>query len=281
VEAVVRVHPFNASGHRENEALSRNIGLGSWTTLSFPLPAAAFRGPLRIQPADRSCIVEVGEIKVSDGQTGRIMAAMSDVSALRQILLVDSLSLLPSEEKYLLLCHGSDPQLEVSLTVDTRGPCRLEIALRIDAEPAAVAKTVTTQLQREHAANAAKMAEEIQLLKVELKAAQSERLVLAAEVSQLATDKMQAIREKEEVLESARRQAGQDESDRRELTAKIAQLRSERAQRIKDLEIELEREKAVIRGVERSLSWRVTAPVRKTMEALRKVRNGGSSGVGT
>jgi DNA repair exonuclease SbcCD ATPase subunit len=142
-----------------------------------------------------------------------------------------------------------------------------------------VAKVVAAHIQGEHGIRNMKMAEEIQLLKAELRAAQSERLVLAAEVSQLATDKRKAIREREEAIESARRRTEQSEGERLELVSQITQRRIEKDQkneserRVKDLETELERHRAILRGVEGSLSWRVTAPVRKTMEALRKIRN--------
>jgi hypothetical protein len=275
VGAVVQVYPFNVSGYVEHESITRKIGLGSWTTLTFDLPPGAFRGPVRLDPTDQPGIVEVGEIKVSDAQTGTVVACIREAAALRQLPLADSLLSLPSKEKCLFLSYGTDPQMQLSLPADVPGPCRLDISLRIEAEPWAVVKTVAAQLQGEHGLRETKMAEEIQLLKAELKAAQSERLALAAEVSQLATDKRKAIREKEEAIESARRLAGQDESERLALPS---ESREDVLRRQSDLESELEKQRAIVRGVERSASWRVTAPIRKTVELLRKMRNGGSSG---
>lgn len=262
----VKVYAFNATGYSEQEAVSQEVRPGAWTTLTFTLTEKAFTGPVRIDVGNQPGIIEIGRIKVSDAHTGALLADFRDPSALRQIHPLESLMIIPSAEKYLLLCYGTEPKMQLSLPRETSGTCRLEISLRVEHEAAALAHAIAVHLKGEQESQNQKQTEESKLLKLELKAAQSERLVLAAEVSQLANDKRNALREHEELLEATRRIAEQHEVDRSGLISEINQL-----------EKAVENQREIIRGVERSLSWRVTAPVRKMMEALRGQRNGGRS----
>ncbi len=307
----VQVFPFTDSGFLEQQSITQQIDLASWTTLTFEMPPGAYRGPVRIDPANLACVAEIAEIKVSDAETGSVIAVLRDALALRKSLSLHSALLLPCKEKCLIVCDGADPQILVSVPGDVAGPTLLEISLRVDADSSAIANIVATHLAGESIDPAA--SEEARLLKAELKAAQSERLVLAAELTQLATEKTKAIRDRDEAIQAGKSQLTQDENERQTLTREISRLREEKdglilaarrnaeklesersaqvneishlvderkkmARRQSDLERELNQHRDVIRGVERSVSWRVTAPLRTVMDLLRKVRGGSSSG---
>ena len=87
-------------------------------------------------------------------------------------------------------------------------------------------------------------------LLLELKSAQAERMFAAAEVSRIATERNEA-----------RRDAKQHE---RELELAL--------EREKDLERQLAAERDVLKRMQHSLSWRVTAPLRAFSLKLRTKR---------
>lgn len=95
------------------------------------------------------------------------------------------------------------------------------------------------------------LARRIADLLLELKSAQAERMYAAAEVSRIATERNEARREAkqyEQSLEQAR-------------------------EREKDLERQLDAERAVREGMLKSLSWRVTAPLRAFSLKMRSKRS--------
>jgi hypothetical protein len=93
-------------------------------------------------------------------------------------------------------------------------------------------------------------AQRIANLLLELKSAQAERMFAATEVSRIATERNEARRdakEKEQALDLA-------------------------LERAKDLERQLEAERHVLKQMQQSLSWRVTAPLRAFSLKLRTKR---------
>jgi hypothetical protein len=96
----------------------------------------------------------------------------------------------------------------------------------------------------------AEAAERIANLLLELKSAQAERMFAAAELSRIATERNEA-----------RRDAKQNQ-----------QLLEAALERQKHLERQLELERDVLKQMQQSLSWRVTAPVRRFLLKLRTKR---------
>ena len=97
---------------------------------------------------------------------------------------------------------------------------------------------------------------EITHLKLELRTSQVSRMLLAADISRLATEKVCALQDKDEQLRALQRKL--DEwaiKDRR----------------LKALE-------NTMKSIERSASWRLTRPLRDFMAIIRRLRRGGSAG---
>ena len=92
--------------------------------------------------------------------------------------------------------------------------------------------------------------ERIANLLLELKSAQAERMFAAAEVSRIATERNEA-----------RRDAKQSE-----------QLLAAALERQKELERQIEAEREVLKQMQQSMSWRVTAPLRAFSLKLRTKR---------
>lgn len=88
-------------------------------------------------------------------------------------------------------------------------------------------------------------------LLLELKSAQTERLLASTEVSRIATERNEA-----------RREAKQNE-----------ELLASAAEREKDLERKLAAERAVRKQMECSISWRVTKPLRAFSRKIRTKRS--------
>jgi predicted nucleic acid-binding Zn-ribbon protein len=99
---------------------------------------------------------------------------------------------------------------------------------------------------------------EIMNLRLELRASQVSRMLLASDISRLATEKVCALQDKDEQLRALQRKL--DEA-------------SVKDRRLQALE-------ATINSVQHSASWRLTKPLRNFMAIIRRVRGGASAGSG-
>ncbi len=98
------------------------------------------------------------------------------------------------------------------------------------------------------------VSEQMDLLKSELRASQSCRLLLAAELSQVTSENNSLLRERREAQERVRQSEQLAETASREAD----QTRQALAHEQKQLAAAL----GAIRSVEKSLSWRITKPLR-------------------
>jgi hypothetical protein len=317
----IQVYPFNPAGYLESEMQSQTVELGRWTTVTFDLEAGSCAGPIRLDPADAPCLVEIGALRILDAATGGSLLDLRGREQLKSLNLTDELVPVSLDERYILFCYGDDPKLEIIQPSSFSGSARLELSILFGPSFKALAATLS-----EVVAERDKMARDLKIVKRQLSAAQSSRLLLAAEWSRLATEKNSAqgdiaagqnIREdlaaQHQAAEAALLQKQQDlaaqyqaaeaallqkQQDlaaqhhaveaallrkQQDLAAQHQAAEAASSRRIALLEekqrktaaelareqAELASQRAIIDSVVRSLSWRLTQPLRATMMLLR------------
>jgi chromosome segregation ATPase len=113
-------------------------------------------------------------------------------------------------------------------------------------------KAEVSRLEHSHA----DLKTELNNVRLELRASQASRMLLAAEISRLATEKVCALQDKDEQLRAVRRKV---------------EVWAVKERRLEVLE-------NTLKSIEHSSSWRLTRPLRNFMAILRRIRGGGSAG---
>ncbi len=293
---IVQVYPFNPSGYLEAEALSKTVEVGRWTTLTFQLGAGACSGPIRLDPADVSCLVEIGGLRITDAATGVNLLDLQGAQQLSSLSVTDEAMFVALDERYTLFCYGEDPKLQISPQSLFSGAVRLELSILIERSFKAVGAALARKISGE-VAERDKIARDLEIVKTELTASQSSRLLLAAELSHLATEKNSAQRDLSAALSKHQNLASQQaallkqqrdladqsqaallkkqqdlDAQHQAASRRIALLEEESRKRLAELshsQAELAAVRAAIDSVARSISWRLTAPLRATMMLLR------------
>lgn len=263
----VQVYPFNPSGYSESETQTTTVEAGRWSTVSFELGAGSCSGPIRLDPADVPCLVELGGVRIIDAASGANVLDLREPQQLRLLSVIDDAAYVPLDERYLLFCYGDDPKLQIIPQSSFGGAARLELSLLIEPN----FKPLASALARKDD----KLAHDLEVVKTELTAAQSARLLLATEVSQLVSEKNSVQRDLADALSKQQQLAAKH---RAAASERIALLEDESRKIAADLDktkTELASERAVIQSVVHSVSWRLTAPLRSAMMMLRGRPRGG------
>jgi hypothetical protein len=227
--------------------------------------------------------VEIGGLRIIDSATGATLLDLRGPEQLKSLSLIDDTIYLGLEESYTLLCYGDDPKLQIIPQSSFSGAARLELSIFVEPSFRAVAAGVAAERE--------KVSRDLKIVKTELTAAQSSRQLLAAELSHLATEKNSAERDLAAALKKQRDLVAQHQAAEADLLQKqkdlaaqyqaaeaassrrIALLEEESRKRVTELsraQAALASERAVIDSVVRSLSWRVTAPLRSAMMLIRR-----------
>jgi len=268
---LVQMYALRDGKYSEADSVKVYAPSGQWNELSFELGPGSMQGPIRFDPADVECMVEISELEISDCLTGRVLLSWRGASELKKLKVMDSAMYVPVDDRCLLFCSGSDAKLQLSPAVDFGGAVLVKCSMKIDTEIKAAADLLKAAIANTSAAS------EAEILKSELRASQSYRLLLATQLSQSGTEKNALVREinekqqaivkarenikhLEELLDETRRRA--EEESRTFFQARTA------------LAAEKDRLTALIRSVENSVSWRLTRPLRG---AMRVIRGGGVS----
>jgi len=268
---LVQMFALRDQNYSEADSVSVYAPSGQWSALSFELGPGSMRGPIRFDPADTECLVEISELEMSDRLTGKVLFSLRGALELKKLKVIDSAVYVPVNDRCLLFCSGSDAKLELNPGVDFDGAVLVKCSMKIDTEIKAAADLLKAAIGQASAES------EAEILKNELRASQSYRLLLATQLSQSATEKNALVREMnekqqaiinaqesikhlQELLDDARRR-GEEES-KTSLQARTA------------LAAENFRLTALIRSVEKSVSWQLTKPLRA---AMRVMRGGASS----
>ena len=288
----VQVYPFNPAGYSEPEAQTKTVEVGRWTTVMFELGAGSCSGPIRLDPADVSCLVEIGGLRIIDAASGGSLLDLRGAEQLSSLNVIDEAMFVAVDERYTLFCYGDDPKLQITQQSFFSGAVRLELSILVQPGFKAVGAALARKISGV-AGERDKTARDLDIVKTELTAAQSSRLLLAAELSHLATEKNSAERDLAAALKKQRDLVTQHEAAEAALLTEQANLAAQHhaaGERIVLLEAKsrkaaaelaeirialahsqasLAAERAVIDSVVRSISWRLTAPLRSAMMLLR------------
>lgn len=263
-----RILPFRDGSYLEDHAACADVETGCWIIAGFQLGPGSLDGPIRIDPADLPCQVEIAEIKVFDANSHNMLLCGEEEFFFKQSAIVNSAILLPGTDRFTLFCFGTNPQFTLAHNVDFSGAIRIELLIRIEEQFARVAAVLRKANDPESATNRAKHVAEIEGLRNEIRASQSSRLLLAAELSQLATEKNFVMREKDEEVRRL-------ENRLHKVEEQLKDSQAETQTALQRIEILAKSENSLLdlkSSVENSLSWRVTKPLRDVMRVLRGSR---------
>ena len=131
----VTVYPFVPPGYGETAAFRAPLQTGQWERMTFNLPNGS-QGPIRIDPAQKPAVVEIGEIQVRNAADGNLLWRASETGGFSEIALAGDIVVLSSENCQRYLSFGLDPQLILpdlprELSVQ---PLRVDISLTGDTE---------------------------------------------------------------------------------------------------------------------------------------------------
>ena len=247
-----KVYVCGAGGYSERISSAQPINTGEQKTLAFEFPQGIDAGRLRVAPAGCPCIVELSAISIASKESGARLWSALTPSALRQLEVAGPLMVLPSEDKCLLLSYGDDPEIILPVIDEGSTAVLVEISMRLEVGADAVKFAVDTFqaacLAAESQAAAAKS--QAASLQIELHAAQTERMLAAADLAMVTSEKNEL-----------RYEAKKSEQTYSRAMKELASVRDS-----------LELEKKIRWDMEHSRSWRMTKPMRSFMFGLRGKR---------
>ena len=269
---IFRVFPPLAGGYREETSVGTGITIGEWQHIRLELPQGAGHGPIRVDPAERACVIQFAGAHLLRAADGAVLRSWTNTDV-RQWRPVADLVLLPGDEPTRLLSTGNDPQLllpEMAAAI-TDQPLIFEARVRVEEDLSAVIPALSAglpgtddpdplhpdDLEAKLAASAAALAERdaavtrTEQLSAEIRHLQAERLAIVADYRRVHTvneslqTELAALRgrfdnERERCDGERRHWLGENEALRKELNIMVG-----------------------------SRSWRLTAPLRALFRALR------------
>jgi hypothetical protein len=225
-----------AGAYAENEAIWQSIQPGEWQRLVFNLDTGTGDGPLRFCPSDSPCRIEVEDFRIVAADTNEILWRGNGIGD-AGVETAGTLIELPGVHKPTLISTDVRPALLLPVPRINRH-VRFEAAARISVDFLETYQALSSMVSDS--------------LK-EMQVAQNERISAQTNLSRTLLRLGQAEDELQRLGEHAAIQE-------RELSA----LRS-----IRDRTAELN---ATLNGILNSLSWKITAPIRKISETLRRAR---------
>ena len=233
-EVRVQVFPFGTAGYSEDTGLLQKTRTGIWDTLEFELPQGLGDGPLRIDPSHEPSLVQIREMFLSAHPTGEQVwnIAGQNSDAVR----VDgTATLLPSDDGLLVSSAGDDPQILLSVAGTPRGPLKLTMQLRVLPTPLPAHEVLGS---------------------------------LATRLNDAAKQLQDRSDERERLVEQLRQSNAERDAANADRAAAEQRFKSAEEQ-LNVIEGKLQQVQTARNSMENSLSWRVTAPIRKLMETLR------------
>lgn len=279
----IQVYPAGIDGYSESDSMAQRLEVGSSQNLIFEFTQRG-NGPLRIDPADRPCLVEISRIEVKDVDSNEVIWMLEQDTTFSGITVSGSALLCEDTRTLKILSYGFDPQLELSTLDLADRRVRVELRLRADDSLSAMCSVferiaITRQKAQSELAEAQKdrqaAVSESETLRRELMASRTEQTLLAAELRAAITERNDARRERKVAENTVNEVRGRHVA----LTSEIAELQASLAAESDRLAAVSEALTAERRAVEaerrmreeifRSLSWRMTKPARDFMAAAR------------
>lgn len=133
LECAVQVFHSSPQGYTEENGAIRVIEAGAWNQVVLSLPAGIGAQPLRIDPADRACIVEIRRIAISPDSGDALLWAWNGNDPAPPMRLAGTGRILDTTGTIRILSDGIDPQLFLPSVAGPQfdRPLRLELTMRV------------------------------------------------------------------------------------------------------------------------------------------------------
>jgi GT2 family glycosyltransferase len=109
-ETLLQVFPSLANGYSEATSAAMTLRFGEWQQVVLKLPRGSGTGRIRVDPADRPCVVELASVVLRRGLDGSVVKSWTDASDIRAFSPIADLVLLPGNDGTRFLSTGNDPQ---------------------------------------------------------------------------------------------------------------------------------------------------------------------------
>jgi cephalosporin hydroxylase len=243
LHTLFQVFPNLANGYTEGTSAVTVLKFGEWQHVVLKIPQGSSTGRIRVDPADRPCMIELADVVLRRGVDGSVLKSWTDAADIRAFSPIADLVLLPGDDGTCFLSTGGDPQFllpEIDPALADQ-PLVFEARVRIDADLApAVALLQSTAEAVERAAPIAQRDQRLmrnQQLSAEVRNLQAEQIAVVADYR-----RVHAINES--------------------LLSRLASEQERWLQEQAKLEAEL-------KIVYQSRSWWLTAPFRRLFRAIR------------
>jgi hypothetical protein len=258
-----RVFPCVDGGYREETSVATGLRNGQWHHVRLELPQGTGDGPLRVDPADSVCVIQFAGAQLLRAADGAVLRSWTSED-IRQWRPAGDLVLLPGDEPTRLLSTGHDPQLLLP-AMDSRvsdQPLIFEARIRVEEGLSAIVPVLS-------GARGPGQSDEFE---ARLAAAVAERDASNLRAEQLSAEVRHLQAAQFTVAADYRRVHALNDALQTELTMLKGRLESERqgweSERQRTLD-EAEALRAELRVTLGSRSWRLTAPLRALLRALR------------
>jgi hypothetical protein len=279
------VYPCLQDGYSESTARSADLQPGLLERHALILPAGSRNGPIRLDPAESVCIVELQRVSVCRAADSMMLAEWAG-PALAQLRVAGDLAAIAAGSTARYFSTGHDPQLYLPPLSGELGdqPLLLEIWIRtiydlralggplVPIAPGAMEMDFALKESRERAAemevqrnDAVSRNRTLEAELAEVRSHQAEQLTLIADhrrnqtLLEVRSHELEVrLREKEEL----------DHTERVRLEQRI-QTEHRRQQELRE---QYEHERNNRTALLQSLSWRVTGPFRRLYEVLSWMR---------
>ena len=135
-ETSFQLFPHVSNGYSEATSVVAPLKPGDWQHIVLELPEGSATGPIRVDPADRPCLIHLARVVVRRGVDKTVVRSWTDPREIRSFQLIADLEVLPSGHEPVFLSTGNDPQfLLPEMDRDlTAGPLVFEAQVRVDED---------------------------------------------------------------------------------------------------------------------------------------------------
>jgi len=231
-EVRVQIFPWGESGYLEETCQVRRTKANTWETVDFDLRTPGALSPIRIDPAGEPCFVEIGDIEIHAGTSGELLWKLDGATASSNLAAAGTATQPFRDAASFFVSEGDDPQVIVTVPSDIRCPAKVRVSLRITP-----ASRLAIELFHVLASRLNQRDAQLNERDAQLRAALSERDSVATQLAEAAAQAQQAAARSEETLQKTRELLAAAEDN--------------------------------LYRMHHSLSWKVTAPIRKLMALLR------------
>jgi hypothetical protein len=272
------VYPCLEEGYSESTARSIELQSGAWERHAVVLPCGSRKGPIRIDPGDQVCIIELQQIAVCRAADAEKLAEWAG-PALAQLRAAGDLAPISVGSSARYFSVGTDPQLYlpalpaqfmdqplfVEIRIRTLFDLRMLPAPLVPLVPGGAEMDVALKESRERAAEMERQRDE----------AMSRRLLLEAQLTEARAEVRSHQAERLALMAEHRRNQAllegylrEKEATELKVSATLQQeLQSEHQARL-ELQAQYERERHDRNALFQSYSWRITKPLRRLYEVL-------------